>query len=65
MTERTRGPKPGIIDAERAALLIRRGLEHNRGRIAFPWWLAAGLQCLSVLPPPLSERILRRLGFGR
>jgi short-subunit dehydrogenase len=65
MTERTRGPKPGIIEADRAALLIRRGLEHNRARIAFPWWLAAGLQCLSLLPPPLSERILRGLGFGR
>lgn len=65
MTEQTRGPKPGIIDADRAALLIRRGLERNRARIAFPWWLASGLHGLSVLPPPLAERILRRLGFGR
>ena len=64
MTDRTRGPKPGIIDADRAALLIRRGLERNRARIAFPWWLTSGLQTLSVLPPPISERILRALGFG-
>jgi short-subunit dehydrogenase len=64
MTDRTRGPKPGIIDADRAALLIRHGLERNRARIAFPWWLASGLYSLSVLPPPLSERILRALGFG-
>lgn len=64
MTDRTRGPKPGIVDADRAALLIRRGLERNRARIAFPWWLASGLQSLAALPPPISERILRALGFG-
>ena len=64
MTERIPGPKPGIISPDRAALLIRRGLAHNRARIAFPWWLAAGLYSLSVLPPPIAERILRWLGFG-
>jgi hypothetical protein len=36
MTERTLGPMPGIIDAGRAARLLRRGLERNRARIAFP-----------------------------
>jgi hypothetical protein len=45
-------------------LLIRRGLEKNRARIAFPrrlaWWLA----WLSVLPSPVAERIMRALGFG-
>jgi short-subunit dehydrogenase len=65
MTETTRGPKPGIISADRAAALIRRGLERNRARIAFPWWLAAGLHLLAVLPQSLAERVLRALGFGR
>ena len=65
MTEVTKGPKPGIISADRAAELIRRGLERNRARIAFPWWLACGLYALSALPPPISERILRGVGFGR
>lgn len=58
------GPKPGIISPDRAAVLIRRGLERNRARVAFPWWLAAGLDLLAVLPQSLAERILRALGFG-
>jgi short-subunit dehydrogenase len=58
------GPKPGIISPERAALLIRRGLERNRARIGFPWWLALGLHLLAVLPQSLAERLLRALGFG-
>ncbi|MGH8218710.1 MAG: SDR family NAD(P)-dependent oxidoreductase [Steroidobacteraceae bacterium] len=65
MTDRVKGPKPAIIPPERAALLIRRGLERNRGRIAFPRRLAWGLRLISMLPQPLSERILRGLGFGR
>jgi hypothetical protein len=52
------------MSPERTALLIHRGLERNRARIAFPRPLAWGLLWLSVLPPPLSERIMRALGFG-
>jgi short-subunit dehydrogenase len=65
MTDRVKGPKPAIILPERAAYLIRRGLERNRGRIEFPRRLAWGLRFISILPQPLSERILRGLGFGR
>jgi len=49
---------------ERAAHLILRGLERNRARIAFPRLLAWGMWWLSVLPPALSQRILRTLGYG-
>ncbi len=65
MTDRVKGPKPAIIAPDRAAHLIRRGLERNRGRIEFPRRLAWGLRCLAMLPQPLSERMLRALGFGR
>ncbi len=65
MTDRVKGPKPAIIAPERAASLIRRGLERNRGRIAFPRRLAWGLRFVAMLPQPLSERVLRALGFGR
>lgn len=65
MTDRVKGPKPAIIPPERAAHLIRRGLERNRGRIAFPRRLAWGLRFLSILPQPVSEQILRSLGLGR
>jgi short-subunit dehydrogenase len=64
MTDGVKGPKPGLISAERAAVLIRRGLERNRARIAFPRWLTCGLLWLSVLPRPLAERIMKAFGFG-
>jgi short-subunit dehydrogenase len=64
MTDSLTGPKPAVLSPEKAALLIRRGLEHNRARIAFPRTLAWGLLWLSVLPPTVAERIMGMLGFG-
>jgi short-subunit dehydrogenase len=64
MSERFQGAKPGLMMPERAATLIRRGLERNRARIAFPRTLAWGMWWLSVLPPALSQRILIALGYG-
>jgi short-subunit dehydrogenase len=64
MSDRYTGPKPWIMSPERAALLIQRGLERNRARIAFPRLLAWGMWWLSVFPPALSQRILRALGYG-
>jgi short-subunit dehydrogenase len=64
MTAGLNGPKPATLSPARAALLIRRGLERNRGRIAFPRLLAWGLLWLSVLPPAIAERILSALGFA-
>ena len=64
MTDSLTGPKPSVMSAERAALLIRRGLENNRARIAFPRGLAWGLEWLAVLPSPVAEWIMRSLGFG-
>jgi NAD(P)-dependent dehydrogenase (short-subunit alcohol dehydrogenase family) len=64
MTDSLTGPKPSTMSAARAAVLIRRGLERNRARIAFPRALAWGMRWLSVLPPPVSGWIMRALGFG-
>lgn len=64
MTDSLKGPKPSTLSAQRAALLIRRGLERNRARIAFPRVLAWGLVFLSLLPPPIAERIMGLVGFG-
>jgi NAD(P)-dependent dehydrogenase (short-subunit alcohol dehydrogenase family) len=64
MTDSLKGPKPSTMSAQRAALLIRRGLERNRARVAFPRALAWGMPWLSILPAGLSERIMRALGFG-
>ena len=49
---------PFLMDADRAARLIRRGLERDRGRIAFPWQTALLAQLLAVLPPALTDRLL-------
>jgi short-subunit dehydrogenase len=64
MSKRFSGPKPAMISPERAAQLIRSGLSRNNARIAFPRHLAWGMWWLSILPPQLSRRIMRALGYG-
>ncbi|MGA2189090.1 MAG: SDR family NAD(P)-dependent oxidoreductase [Steroidobacteraceae bacterium] len=59
------GPKPWMLSPDRAALLIRRGLERNRARIAFPRVLAWGMWWLAVLPASWSQWLVRVLGYGR
>jgi short-subunit dehydrogenase len=54
-------PMPLLMDAERAARIIRRGLARNRPRIAFPWRLYAAVWLISALPPSLTDPLLRRL----
>ncbi len=57
------GPKPFLWPADRAARFIQRGLARNRPRISFPFPLNFGTWWLSVLPPAISERILRLIGY--
>jgi short-subunit dehydrogenase len=64
MSDRFPGPKPFMMSAEQAARIIRRGLDRNRARIAFPWLLDLGMRCLVLLPPALSDWLLRRLNYG-
>jgi short-subunit dehydrogenase len=65
MTDGFRGPKPGLLTADRAAKIIRTGLERNRARIAFPRSMALGAQLLTLLPLALSLRILQVRGHGQ
>ncbi len=58
------GPKPFLWRADRAAGLIRRGLQANRARISFPFPLNLGCFLLSVIHPAISGRILKRMGYG-
>jgi len=64
MSARFPGRKPLMLTPERAATLIRRGLERNAARIAFPRALAVAMWGLSVLPASLSQRLVRLAGFG-
>ena len=41
MTAGNRFPMPGLMDAERAARVMLRGVAAGRRRVAFPWWVAA------------------------
>lgn len=50
-------PMPFLMDADRAAAIVLRGLAANRGRIAFPRPLYWGALLLAGLPDRLAARI--------
>jgi short-subunit dehydrogenase len=58
MTDRNRFPMPGLMDADRAAAIILRGVAAGRVRVAFPWWIAAAARLTGLLPPALTGRLL-------
>ncbi|MCH4564691.1 SDR family NAD(P)-dependent oxidoreductase [Halomonas sp. EGI 63088] len=58
------GPKPWQWSAERAARVIRRGIEQDLARISFPFPLNVGSWWLGVLPAGLSQRLVRWFGYG-
>ena len=60
MTDVNDFPMPLIMDADRAARIIRRGLVAGKGRVAFPFPTYAISWLLGVLPPGLVDMILAR-----
>lgn len=54
-------PMPFLMTAEKAAKIIRRGLERNRSRLAFPLRLHVPLWFLSCLSPTLTDWFFARL----
>lgn len=60
MTARNRFPMPFLMDADRAARIIRDGLARNHGRIAFPWPMLAMARLAGLLPYPLLDALTRR-----
>lgn len=61
MTAVNNFPMPLLMDADKAAALIRRGLVRNRARIAFPLRLYLAVRMLAGLPTAVTEPLLRRL----
>ncbi|WP_207458828.1 SDR family NAD(P)-dependent oxidoreductase [Azospirillum sp. SYSU D00513] len=53
-------PMPFLMETDRAARVIRRGLERNRARISFPWPMSAAVWLLAALPPSWTDALLRR-----
>lgn len=52
---------PLLMPPERAAAIIRRGLESDKARIAFPLRLYWAVLLATVLPPGLLDPLLRRM----
>ena len=61
MTEQNDFPMPFLMEADRAARIIRRGLARDRGRIAFPWQMYAAAWLMQALPPWTTDRFMRGL----
>jgi NADP-dependent 3-hydroxy acid dehydrogenase YdfG len=61
MTAQNRFRMPFLMPAERAVAIIRKGLEADRARIAFPFRLYVGAWLVGVLPPGLTDGWLMRL----
>ncbi len=54
-------PMPFLMEPERAAAIVKRGLEQNRARIAFPWQHHAVAWLAGALPPAWLDPLLSRL----
>ena len=61
ITQANRFPMPLLMDAGRAARIIRRGLARDRARIAFPFPTYFTTWLLGALPPALTDPLVRRL----
>lgn len=59
MTRRNPYPMPFVISADEAAARILRGIERKAPRIEFPGPMVMMVRLLSILPPSLSDRLLR------
>lgn len=60
MTTGNRFPMPGLMEADRAAAIILRGIARGRRRVVFPWWLGCAARLIGLLPPRLSTTLLGR-----
>jgi NADP-dependent 3-hydroxy acid dehydrogenase YdfG len=61
MTDANNFPMPFLMPAPRAVSIIRRGLESDRARIAFPWPTAAMAWLLGGLAPAITDPVLAHL----
>ena len=61
MTAGYRFPMPGLMDADRAARIILRGVEAGRLKVVFPWWMGLAARLAGMLPPRLmASMVVRR-----
>lgn len=58
------GAKPFMISADKAAILIKKGLARNKACISFPFPLNIGTWLLALLPPSIADYILTKITYG-
>lgn len=58
MTKGNRFAMPGLMEADRAAEIILRGVLAGRRRVVFPWWMAGLAHLVGALPPRLATKLL-------
>ncbi len=61
MTEGNIYPMPFIMDADKAAGIIRKGLERDKARIGFPWPMYWMTWFLGAVPPAVTDWIFKRI----
>ena len=59
MTENNAFPMPFIMEADKAARIIRHGLKRDKARIAFPWPMYMAMWLMGALPPALTDPLLK------
>ena len=61
MTAGNEFPMPFLMDAERAAAIIKRGLGRGKARICFPLPMHCAAWLLGALPPSWTDPIVSRI----
>ena len=61
MTDVNSFKMPFLMETDKAARIIKRGLDKNSPRIAFPWPMVALVWLLSSLPPRVTSPLLTRM----
>ncbi len=49
---------PGLMEADRAAAIILRGIAAGRRRVVFPWWMGLAARATGLLPPRLGAALI-------
>jgi short-subunit dehydrogenase len=60
MTAGYQFPMPGLMDADRAARIILRGVAASRMRVVFPKWVGLAARAAGMLPPRVMGALRRR-----
>lgn len=61
MTDVNEFPMPFLITSEKAAKIIKSGLNKKKARIVFPWQFASLVRLLAILPVWLTDGIFSKL----